>query len=476
MGYNVSFDGKTIDNLLNKSQLFSTHNSSWIKLQSTDQALRIENLLRSGNYAYTGKIAFPEMEQVYGINTSSNQSAITKDCSCMIFVRPVNRNIYQYYHMTSLNESSIDTMIIAWILQKDFTYIPKVFYNNETSNIMLTMIDNDNTDAGKHKFNNQIRIVKDNGTIKYYDAVTKEYKLFINDAMDSIIYGSISNVFQYIDDYVPNINYAEHLNNSNIHITVSEKEALDLSMTTDKLTESIESWKSGFIASLQVKVNEIKSILQSANIIMGQLQNAVPEHQIDSVKHPSKESTLRWNNKADGSHTHTKDQIAVDVSNVIGKLTMDVLPDSVKERQVTVTSTEDMLKLTNLQVHTGSWILVKTDNRNLYYVVIDDTKLGTMNAFTLLSSNVLSAMWSDIQNKPLAINQLITNALSNRDVDTLKSNLDNKVSTTGETVTELSNTYQYSNLKYCEMASSIESLIDLINYKIQIVTNLITNS
>ena len=194
MGYAVSYSGSSMDSILSKALTFEAQDEAWIVIPSEVTTLDIGKLLHTGNYAYTGNLSLPKMDQLYGFKTAIPQAATTITCTCMIFTRFINHTIYQFISMHGIQDVSDQMIGIAWINNN-----PKVFYLNEESNNMMAIADSESSDKGLHKFSNQIRYFKDIDTLKYYDLVSASYKDFILDMMPKSIYGTIDDVFTYID-------------------------------------------------------------------------------------------------------------------------------------------------------------------------------------------------------------------------------------------------------------------------------------
>ena len=81
-----------------------------------------------------------------------------------IFVRNINRTIYQFISFYGIQDVTDQTIGIAWIHK-----VPKVFHLNESSNILFSYAENELNDKGIVKFDRQIRLFTDTGEFKYYD-------------------------------------------------------------------------------------------------------------------------------------------------------------------------------------------------------------------------------------------------------------------------------------------------------------------
>ena len=135
-----------------------------------------------------------------------------------------------------------------------------------------------------------------------------------------------------------------------------------------------------------------------------------------------------------------------------------------------------MLALTKTNVQNGDWVLLNDANYPLYYVVIDDTKLGTMDAFQQLTSpNIEDKSWTAVQNKPTTFEELgITDAMPNSDTDSLIDNLNSGKAT----VTSGIETLKTVGTKYTgemqDKSQMMETMIDLIDAKMQVISEVLS--
>ena len=106
------------------------------------------------------------------------------------------------------------------------------------------------------------------------------------------------------------------------------------------------------------------------------------------------------NTRAEASHTHVSDDItSLDASKLTGVIDIARLPAAALERLTIVDNTEARLALTINDVQNGD--TVQEDDTGLLYRVIDDSKLGTEEAFRAYTSGASSTVpWSGVLNKP----------------------------------------------------------------------------
>ena len=284
MGYSVSFTGVDIDNILSKSQKFKSQNEDWVLIPSTITTLDISTLIRNGNYAFHGTLNLPEMDQLYGYNTTSKQEAKSLEGSCLIFVRNINRTIYQFISFYGIQDVTDQTIGIAWIHK-----VPKIFHLNESSNILFSYAENELNDKGIAKFDRQIRLFNDTGEFKYYDESEKSYKMLtgIISEMPKTIYGDLTNAFTKIDESLSTYEYVlDHINDDMIHVTSEEKEIYNSKYNRNLLN------------------NEFDSIFPTLDTLQSNVSNLITENEtvinsaVDASTPISKDlnmHTLGWN-------------------------------------------------------------------------------------------------------------------------------------------------------------------------------------
>ena len=98
---------------------------------------------------------------------------------------------------------------------------------------------------------------------------------------------------------------------------------------------------------------------------------------------------------------------SVDAADIAGNIPLDKLPKAALERLVVVADEKGLLGLTAEQVQNGDSVKV-TEEGKMYFVV-DDTKLGTAEAFTeyVVGTAAKAALadsvpWSGVSGKPTA--------------------------------------------------------------------------
>ena len=479
MAYKSSYTGEKMDEILAKSKNFTKNDESWTVLSPSITTLDVSNVMKPGNYIYSGNLFIPEMDPLYGY-TKTTKDSMTLTGNYIIFVRRINYNIYQYISAHGIYENNDDMIVIAWIRQSDYTYTPKFYYNNEPSNSMMGFATSESSDKCTHKYPNQMRKFDNDAALKYFDAATQTYVSFVEGgAMSSTVYGNVENVFSLIDSTVPTpIDYASHMNNETIHVTTAEKTSYANKMTEEKATDMLDAWESDFLVNLNEQIQVVKDQITTVNSMISPIQSSLDTHKTDTTKHPTNTQIANWDSKSDKDHTHTIDQITISATDVIGVLDPSNISDDAKEKQVTVTDKSALLALTNSDVHNGCWVLQKSATSNVitYYVVVDDTKLGTDAAFQQLSTTPYSStdlVWSNISGSPTTIDELGL-AVSNDSIDQKVSNANNLATTANNSVNAVID--KAEPLMMQDNSFAMENLIDLIDYKMQLISTLLNQS
>ena len=472
MAYSVSYTGSSMDTILAKGLNFEAQDEAWIVIPSDITTLDVSKVLHSGNYVYTGILSLPAMEQLYGYKTTTTQAATTVNCTCMIFVRRINQTIYQFISTRGIQDNADKTMGIVWI-----NNTPKVFFLSEESNSMMAMVAGESADKGIHKFNSQIRVFKDTKMIKYYDQISGSYKQFIMDMMPKSIYGDVSNFFRFVDTNVTQkyAKFKTHTQDSNTHVTSANKTTYDSKYRSDLLESDVNTWKTTFLSEFNTQVNNLKNTITTIQNKVSNYTTTLSNHSNNTTLHPTQSQINNWNSKKEKVHTHTTNEITIDAANVTGKFTVDQIPDIAKERMTVVDSTTAMLTLTKDTVQIGDWVFVQDADYPLLFVVIDDTKLNSLDGYQQMIENPPELIWDNVQNKPTTYAQLgIEDDMNNSDVDLLVTNLNNEVSNVQTVVDDITTKINVYSDDRVSSTHNLETSIDIADQKLSALYNVMS--
>ena len=244
----------------------------------------------------------------------------------------------------------------------------------------------------------------------------------------------------------------EHFTNQSIHFSTRDRASLLLRETKNSANSKIYNLKVENEKYVDQKIVETdKKLAEIENDI--ELQSIrLDEHIENDELHATKEKQEYWSNKAEPDHTHFNDgRVEVDASKIVsGVIEMARLPKGAKERITKVQSIAEMLALTIDDVQDGDRVAVKhseatdsTPETWELYEVIDETKLGTMDAFLEGSAGSSTYIdWENVEQKPTTVEGYgITNAYNKTDTEKI---IDEKINAESE---KLNKTYTEYDLK-----------------------------
>lgn len=469
MLYQAMYNGPKIDELLEAISHIKTVVNGWVKLESSeDNKINFDELINPGNFSFS-----------YWENGPTNKD-FTPPLN--VVVTKEGKYLRQYVFNSGFNDTAFSR--IYSISNKSFdswedVSIPDGAYAQDTAPM--------NPKENELWFNT-------NGTapiIKYYDNTTNSWKS-VNpyDYMDPTIYNPdgtefARGIYQQVDEKVKNISggtvtvdFRGHINDSTIHLSVTEKASADNKMRSDILLTSIQKVVDSLSEYIAEEAPSSGVDISAVELLAIQVKKTLTDHANDVVKHPSAAQIANWNSKADKDHTHNVNEITLNASDVVGEITLDIIPEEAKEKQVNVKSNEEMLALTKEQIHNGCFVFVKPDDSNggYLYVVADDTKLGTMDAFLCFSTPAVELKWENVEGKPTTLEELgLTSNETDEAVDKMVTEVN---TTTTEAETSVNNIYDTAKhgLDNQDNSFAMENLIDLIDYKMQLIQSLISNS
>lgn len=459
MLYNVLYDGPKIDEILGYAPHIKAVLNGWIKLNSTTELpTDFNKLINPGNYNTAYWINGPDFD---GFISPLHAIITLEDNIIRQYVFSTGYNVDAWYRIYNRSDSTFT----EW---RNYKTEHNIYISENTpdnpSNFMLWLNPN-NKDA----------------VLQYYDETIGEWiKVHPDDFMDPSIYNpediNFQDVYQYIDNKLSNlsgdgnqVDYASHINNDTIHVTQSDKDLFNSKMTSDLLDDLMDDLLSDMLDYVVTHssgtITEVPEIVNTVK----DLSDSFKEHTDDTTIHPSQSQIDEWNSKSDKDHIHTGDQIKIDATDVVdGVLDPSNFPDDVKERQVTVTTEDELLALTVNEVQNGDFILINySDTKNELLIVVDQAKLGTRDAFIPYNEIAKDVSWDMIEDKPTKITDLgITDLMLNENVDNLQNKTENLLNETSETVDNANAIYENCKYQYIKDTCHLESEIDDTDFKL----------
>ena len=458
MLYNGLYNGPKIDNLLESIMHIKSVVNGWVKLEATiEYQTDLNTMINPGNFS-----------TAYWTNTPTDA---TFSSPLKVIVTKEKNLIRQYIFSTGYNE---DGYTRTYNMNTGTMSTWESIHLNEG----ITVVD---TAPSNPKDNDLwINTSDADSVIQYYDkALGKWMSLNPYDYMDLNIYNpkhiDFTNIFKFIDEKVQNVSggespvdFSAHIKDTSIHMTPREKEAFDNKMTDSNLLTSMQTIAEELNRYIATEASESGIDIPAIEKMINDIYTTLTTHTNDTTIHPTQEKIDNWNSKADKEHTHSVDTIELDVSNVIGSLSIDQIPDDAKERQVTVTSEEELLALTVDEVQNGDFVYINySESKNEVAIVVDQTKLGTRDAFISYNTPSEELKWENVKNKPTNIEELgITDMDANSQVDSIVETVTSETETAQALVDSTLEKYSYANSERIKNSHILESSIDSADYKL----------
>ena len=431
MGYRIGYSGPEVDNLLQKAYQVSVVNNGWNKLDSSNSnPVDLDSLVTQGNYL----ISFWSNGPVQLTTDGPINVSVTKDSSSGMIYQIIYNAGKIYIRKTT--ESSFSN---TWAEEQ----------NNTNLNI--------DTSTPQNPQDNYIWIDTsgEEPIIKIYkESVHAWIPVSTSDMAKASVYDS-QGIKQPIDEYLDqkieeaDLNDAEadynaHLiegedSGSPIHVTTSEKTKWNAGISKDDASIIIGDLKNEMTSYAN---SEIETVIQEANTISTNVESIssnINNHIADSSIHLTTSDVENFDNKADSDHKHLNNNtVIVSASNIIGLIPIERIDPSVLERNVTVASYEEMLALTNDQIQNGDSVFINGITPSAWFV-IDDTKLGTADAFIQYAAPAKDLTWDNIINKPSTLAEFnITDAYTADEITAMYNEILESINAVNNQVTEYS--------------------------------------
>ena len=148
---------------------------------------------------------------------------------------------------------------------------------------------------------------------------------------------------------------------------------------------------------------------------------------------------------------------------------MELIPRDAIEQTTVLDSLEEMLGLLITDVQNGDFVYVRYPEP-IFYVVVDQDKLGTMAAFKTYSVGAGQLSWKNVKGKPATIESYgITDAPNMEDYAAAKTELQGINTSTASTLAELNEIRTLFGTR-AQATSKLSSSIYTANQKIKLLT------
>lgn len=463
MLYNTLYNGPKIDELLEAIGHIKSVVNGWVRFESTeDYPTDLNDLINPGNFS-----------TMYWINSPEDY---TFGAPIKVVVTKENDKNRQYIFSTGFNTDGH---------YRDYDPSTSKFGNWESIHLNKGITVSDTAPTNPKDNDLWINTSNKDAIIQYYDSNLEKWtSLNPYDYMDSSIYNpngvEFQDVYAYIDDKVKNVSggespvdFSAHIKDTSIHISRNEKDIFDNKMTSDSLLTAMQTLAEELNQYVATKASQSGVNIPAIERLVANIINTLTTHINDSTIHPTQSQIDDWNSKSNKIHTHNVDEIKIDTSDVIGNINIENIPDDARERQVTVTSEEALLALTINEVQNGDFVYIDYgEDNNEVLIVIDQTKLGTREAFLSYSTPSEELKWENVKDKPTTIEQLgIENSLDNSQVDSIIDDLSTKTASAQAEVDATVDRYEYCNNDRIKNTHNLESEIDSSDYKLNVLYN-----
>ena len=123
---------------------------------------------------------------------------------------------------------------------------------------------------------------------------------------------------------------------------------------------------------IDTSTQEVNNISTNVDTVSANIDS----HIADSSIHLTVADATNFDSKAAGDHKHLNDgTVTVSAANITGLIPIERIDPSVLERNVTVSSYEEMMSLTKSEIQNGDSVFINGTKQSAWFVV-DDTKLG----------------------------------------------------------------------------------------------------
>ena len=478
MAYRLGYNGPEVDKLLQKAYTYSVVNNGWSKLESSDtDPADLNTLVTPGNYS----VSFWKNGPVQMNTSGPINICITKDSA--------TGKVYQTIHDAGkiyIRETTSSSFSNTWKEEQNDTELD--ISSAEPINPVDNYIWIDPSD--------------DVPVIKIYKESTGTWEnISPSDMAKQSIYDN-KGVKQNINTYLTNkiaeadLETAENAYESHIvegeaegnpiHVTDKEKLKWSNGISTEDAQPYITALETEMTSYADEKINTKATSVNSIESTINDDKTKINAHINDNTVHLTAKQVEEFNNKAAGDHKHLNNgSVTVSASNIVGQIPIARLDPSVLERNYTVTTYNEMLSLTKTEVQNGDSVYINSDTPSAWFV-IDDTKLGTTDAFIQYASPNPELTWDNIINKPTSISEYgVTDVYLKEEIDALYNEIMTSLNKSKEIAdafsanvtttipSDLSDTYKNNLLLASELNTKLDETLHSLGYDDTMINDMI---
>ncbi|MCM1214162.1 MAG: hypothetical protein NC548_06530 [Lachnospiraceae bacterium] len=466
MGYPTQFEGLKMDELFEAGSKIKTMANGWLHLESTtDTPVDINTLINVGNYTVDHWVNAPAEFDEFNEIDDSPLTVVTS--SQLGYTYQI-----AYYYASTIS-----------------AYIRRYNPGNKSFNEWVLVFANSNvsSDTTPPEFNKEDTVWLDPVTheFKSYDVQTEEWKAILPaDMMDLDVYDREHkrlDFYDYVDDALKGLNpsngeddneidYESHISDKIIHPTREKVEEWRSAATTTKVEMKAAEIRDSVLRQADQQAKTFEENTELLKTATAEYDNNVTVHISDAEIHPTTTKRAEWNDKALVDHEHVNDgTVQVSAEDVDGDVPLELLPRSVHEITTVLDSLEEMLGLLPTDVQDGDFVYVRYPDPVLY-IVQDQTKLGSMDAFKPYSVGAGQLAWENVKGKPVTIEGYgITDAPNREEYEAAKVELRQINIATSATLAELNEIRTLFGTR-AQVTSKLASSIWTARKKVELLT------
>lgn len=478
MGYRIGYNGPEVDRLLQKAYTYSVVNNGWTKLESSDtDPADLNTLTTQGNYS----ISFWKNAPIQLTTNGPINVSVTKDSATnkiyqtiydagKIYIRETTSSSFANTWKEEQNNTELDISSAEPINPVD-DYI----WIDPSGEVPVIKIYKESTGTWENI------APADMAKQSVYD--TKGIKQNINTYLTNKI--AEADLETAEKTYESHIVEGEAEGNS-IHVTDKEKLKWSNGISTEDAQPYITALETEMSSYADEKINTKATSVNSIESTINEDKTKINAHINDNTIHLTAKQVEEFNSKAAGDHKHLNNgSVTVSTSNIVGQIPIARLDPSVLERNYTVNSYDEMLSLTKTEVQNGDSVYISSSTPAAYFV-IDDTKLGTVEAFIQYASPNPELTWDNILNKPTSISDYgVTNVYSKEEIDTLYNEIIESLNKSKEIADEfatnltteipedLTTTYKNNLLLASELNTKLDETLHSLGYDDEMINDMI---
>lgn len=425
MAYKLGMSGKAVDELLQKANAASNSTNGWEKLTSSESSpVDLNSLVRQGCFAISfwkngpNQLITSGPINVYNSKDTSNNTVyqIVYDAG-KIYSRTTTGSTFSSGWSEVQNNSAINMSASTPSNPKDNT----IWIDTSSSTPLFKIYKVSSSGTGTWV----TVTAPDLAARSVYDpqGIKKNINTYLNNAIAS---ADLENEKAVYDAHL----IEGESSGAPIHVTTAEKSKWAAGVSTTDANTTITTFENNMQSYADGKLSTASTNVNTASTNVTNLKKSIDSHIADSTIHVTASQASTWDSKAAGDHTHKNNgTVTISASNIIGLIPIERIDPAFLERNVTVTSYSNMLALTKSDVQNGDSVFVNDSNPTAYFVV-DDTKLGTANAFVQYAAPASTLTWANITGKPTTLSGYgITTCYTKTQINSLYNTLTTKINT-----------------------------------------------